>query len=229
MRNTFATDQNKKKSMSFASIIKLFLPKDRIFYGLFEEVASNLAHMSDIFAAAVIEKDIAKRTVLLRSLEEWEHKNDEVTHRVFIELGSNFITPFDREDIHYLATSLDDIADYLWGAAKRMMNYSIEDVGDIVEDFAHIIKKSITALNKAVGELRDMKDLRSITEVCVLINSLENEGDDLLDKGMMELFSMNTNPLELIKRKDLYEMLEIVTDKCEDAANVIESIIIKYA
>lgn len=229
MRNTFAGDRNKKKSMSFTSIIKLFLPKDRVFYGLFEEVSSNLTQMADIFATAVQEKDINKRTEMLKTLEEWEHKNDEVTHKIFVELGSNFITPFDREDIHYLATSLDDIADFLWGAAKRMMNYSIEDMDPITVGFSQIIKKSITALNKGVMELRDMRDLRSITEVCVLINSLENEGDDLLDSGMMQLFNMNTNPLELIKKKDLYQMLEIVTDKCEDAANVIESIIIKYA
>ena len=166
---------------------------------------------------------------MLKSLEEWEHKNDDVTHKIFIELGSNFITPFDREDIHYLATSLDDIADYIWGGAKRMMNYYITEVDETTIGFADIIKRSVTALNKAVLELRNMKDLRTIMESCVLINSLENEGDDLLDKGMGHLFTSNVNPVEIIKKKDLYQMLEIVTDKCEDAANVIESIIIKYA
>lgn len=214
--------------MGFASIMKIFLPKDRVFYGLFEEVSNNLTQMSDIFNKAVVEKDVTARNTLLKSLEEWEHKNDEVTHKIFIELGRNFITPFDREDIHYLATSLDDVADYLWGASKRVMNYGIDNLDEITLEFAQIIAKSITALNKAIHGLRDMKDLRSLTEACVLINSLENEGDDTLDKGMMQLFSSNINPVEIIKKKDLYQMLEIVTDKCEDAANVIESIIIKY-
>jgi len=214
--------------MGFASIMKIFLPKDRVFYGLFEEVSSNLTQMSDIFNKAVAEKDVTSRNNLLKSLEEWEHKNDEVTHKIFIELGRNFITPFDREDIHYLATSLDDVADYLWGASKRVMNYGIDDMDAITVEFAAIIAKSITALNKAVHGLRDMKDLRSLTEACVVINSLENEGDDTLDKGMMQLFTSGINPVEIIKKKDLYQMLEIVTDKCEDAANVIESIIIKY-
>jgi predicted phosphate transport protein (TIGR00153 family) len=215
--------------MSFGSFLKIFTPKDRIFYGLFEQVSSNLTEMASIFHTAVNEEDFARRETLLKSLEEWEHKNDEVTHKIFIELGSNFITPFDREDIHYLATSLDDIADYIWAGSKRMMNYYITDVDDTTRGFADIIKKSITALNKGVYQLRDMKDLRSIMEACVLINSLENEADDLLDKGMGHLFTANVNPVELIKKKDLYQMLEIVTDKCEDAANVIESIIIKYA
>ncbi len=215
--------------MGFGSFLKIFTPKDRVFYSLFEEVSSNLTQMGDIFHKAVNETDFNAREALLKGLEEWEHKNDEVTHRIFIELGSNFITPFDREDIHYLATSLDDIADYIWGSAKRMMNYYINDVDETMLGFADIIQKAIIALNKGVYGLRDMKDLRAITEACVLINSYENEGDDMLDKGMMTLFSSNINPVDLIKKKDLYQMLEIVTDKCEDAANVIESIIIKYA
>ncbi len=215
--------------MGFTSFVKIFMPKDKVFYGLFEQVSSNLIHMSEIFYKAVNETNIDARQNLLKSLEEWEHKNDEVTHKIFIELGSNFITPFDREDIHYLATSLDDIADFIWGSSKRMMNYYITDMDETTLGFAEIIKKSVAALNKAVHELRDMKDLRTIMEACVLINSLENEGDDMLDKGMMHLFSTNITPVELIKKKDLYQMLEVVTDKCEDAANVIESIIIKYA
>ncbi len=205
------------------------MPKDRVFYGLFEEVAANLIQMSSVFKEAIEESDAAKRTELLKKLEEFEHKNDEVTHRTFVELGSNFITPFDREDIHYLATALDDIADYMWGSAKRMMNYNIVDVDDTVIALTDIIDKSIKELKKGVYGLRNMKDLRSITEACVIINSLENEADDLMDKGMLQLFSANVDAVEIIKKKDLYQMLEMVTDKCEDAANVIESIIIKYA
>ncbi len=215
--------------MGFGSFLKIFTPKDRVFYSLFEQVSTNLTQMAEIFHNAVNEADFSRREQLLKSLEEWEHKNDEVTHKIFVELGSNFITPFDREDIHYLATSLDDIADYIWGSAKRMLNYYITDVDDATKGFAEIIGKSVTALNKGVYQLRDMKDLRSITEACVTINSLENEGDDLLDKSMAFLFSSNMNPVEIIKKKDLFQMLEVVTDKCEDAANVIESIIIKYA
>ncbi len=215
--------------MALGSFVKLFMPKDRVFYGLFEEVSATLVQMGEVFKTAAGEPDYARRDGLLKSLEELEHKNDETTHRIFIELGRNFITPFDREDIHFLATALDDVADYIWGSAKRMVNYDIMEHDQITVGFAEIIMKSIKELHKAVHELRNMKDLRSITEACVKINSLENEGDDLLDKAMISLFSTTTNPIEVIKKKDLYQMLEIVTDKCEDAANVIESIIIKYS
>lgn len=215
--------------MSFSSIVKLFMPKDKIFYSLFEEVSATLINMGEIFSKAVNEPDVALREKLLKSLEQLEHQNDDTTHKIFIELGRNFITPFDREDIHYLATSLDDVADYIWGAAKRMVNYQIMDADKNLEGFADVIMRSINALNTCVKGLRDMKDLRAISSACVLINSLENDGDNLLDSSMMELFSSQLSAIDIIKKKDLYQMLETVTDKCEDAANAIESIIIKYA
>jgi len=205
------------------------MPKDKIFYSLFEEVSATLINMGEIFSKAVNEPDVALREKLLKSLEQLEHQNDDTTHKIFIELGRNFITPFDREDIHYLATSLDDVADYIWGAAKRMVNYQIMDADKNLEGFADVIMRSINALNTCVKGLRDMKDLRAISSACVLINSLENDGDNLLDSSMMELFSSQLSAIDIIKKKDLYQMLETVTDKCEDAANAIESIIIKYA
>lgn len=209
--------------------IKLFLPKDRVFYGLFEEATVSLIQMSELLLRALNEPDRDKRRKLLQTLEDFEHNNDEITHRIFVELGRNFITPFDREDIHSLATALDDVADFMWGSAKRMLNYQIDDIDDITISFANVIKGSVDALHRAVSELRNMKNLRSITDSCVAINSFENEADVLLDKGTAALFSSSMNAVELIKKKDLYEELELVTDKCEDAANVIESIIIKYA
>jgi predicted phosphate transport protein (TIGR00153 family) len=215
--------------MALGSILKIFLPKDRVFYSLFEEVATTLVLMGDTFKNALAEKDLNKRDAMLRTLEELEHKNDETTHRLFIELGSNFITPLDREDIHYLATSLDDIADYIWGAAKRIVNYQIDDQYNTLPQFAEIISKSIAAINTAVYGLRGLKNLRDITASCVIVNSLENAADDLLDSTMLKLFSSNISAVELIKQKDIFQMLEVVTDKCEDAANVVESIIIKYA
>lgn len=215
--------------MGFDSVLKFFLPKDRVFYTLFEEVATTLVQMGNVFKSALQEQDLTKRDATLKSLEDLEHKNDETTHRIFIELGRNFITPFDREDIHTLTTSLDDIADYIWGAAKRVVNYQIEDQYNTLPAFAEIISRAISAINITVYALRDMKDLRAITAACVQVNSLENDADDLLDSTMMKLFSSSITAVELIKQKDIYQMLETVTDKCEDAANVVESIIIKYS
>ena len=215
--------------MSFTSFVKLFMPKDKVFYNLFEDVSATLVEMATLFRQATQQVEVEKADAILKKLEDLEHKNDDHTHKIFIELGRNFITPFDREDIHSLATALDDVADHLWAAAKRIVMYDIDHTDKYTVAFGEVIYKAVKALDSAVHGLRDMKDLKSITEACVLINSTENEADDLLDNSMVEMFSSDIDPKDLIKKKDLYEVLEIVTDKCEDASNVVETIIIKYS
>lgn len=213
-----------------SSFARMFTPKDRVFYGLFEEVTTTLKEMSAMLHKALQEENIAARDAQLRALEEWEHKNDHTTHKIFIELGQNFITPFDREDIHALAHSLDDIADYMWSVGKRIFTYHLDTVDKTMIRMSEVIIKCTHALHEAVHELRNMKKIKTITDCCVAINSYENEADILLDEAISALFSDHAiSAIELIKRKDLYEELELVTDKCEDAADVIESIIIKYA
>lgn len=215
--------------MGLNSFVKLFTPKDRVFYNLFEEVADNLHEMGKVFRDGMYEKEDQKKDQLLSTLEAMEHKNDELTHRLFVELGQNFITPFDREDIHYLATSLDDVADYIWASAKSIVNYDINEVNDTMRAFSDVILSSTGSLRVALKGLRNMKDIKSITDACVKVNSYENEADEILDKALKHLFLHEKNAIELIKLKELYQALEIVTDKCEDSANVIESIIIKYS
>ena len=207
----------------------MFTPKDRVFYTLFEEIMGVLEEMAGAFPKALQTADSEARREALRAINDYEHRCDDITHRIFIELGRNFITPFDREDIHSLVAALDDIADYTWGSAKHIINYGLSNVDDYMIQFAYIIEKSVISLHTAIGELRDMRDLVAITRSCVDINSYENEADDLLDAAIQKLFATETNAIEVIKRKDIYQELEVVTDKCEDAANIIESIIIKYS
>lgn len=215
--------------MGLNNIIKAFLPKDKVFYALFEQVVENLQDMGNTFRAAIEEKDYNKRTQLFKSLEAGEHKNDELTHEIFVELGQNFITPFDREDIHQLAMGLDDVADYILASSKKIILYNVEEMDEFMLQMAVIVQEGINALKVAVMELRNMKRLREITKACVDINEVENKADDLLDKGISRLFSDNIPVIELIKLKDIYQDMEVITDKCENAADVIESIIIKYA
>jgi predicted phosphate transport protein (TIGR00153 family) len=211
------------------SIMKLFVPKNKVFYELFEKVAANSALMGNKLRALVSEPDFDKRTAIINQIEDLEHANDELTHNIFTELGRNFITPFDREDIHYLATSLDDIADTIYAAAKKINFYKVNpnDLG--IQKLAEIIDQSASLVKNAVIELRDMKNLRLVTESLVKINSLENQADDVFDMSIERLFETEPDAKEVIKKREIYTVMEIATDKCEDAANVIESIIIKYA
>lgn len=213
----------------FNSIVKLFMPKDRVFYSLFEDVAANLVEMGKVLVELVETKDAQVRKDKVHLIERLEHKNDDYTHRIFVELGQNFITPFDREDIHYLASTLDDVADYIHGSAKRIDIYKVTVINDSVRKLADLINQGVQELARAIPELRNMSNMRIITDACVKINSLENHADDIYDRAIADLFEQESNAVELIKMREIYQALEIATDKCEDSANVIETIIIKYA
>jgi uncharacterized protein Yka (UPF0111/DUF47 family) len=213
----------------FNSVIQLFMPKDKVFYSLFEEVADSVAKMGRLLKDVVSEPDFDKRAVLILELETQEHVNDEFTHRIFTELGRNFITPFDREDIHYLASALDDICDYIYSAAKKINFYKVDPDDPGIRKLAELIEEGSGQICNAVRELRNMRDMRKITDALVKVNSIENQADDIFDLSIERLFETEADAKEVIKKREIYQIMEIVTDKCEDATNVIESIIIKYA
>ena len=211
------------------SIFKIFLPKDRVFFQLFENVAEELVKMGEKLKEMVNEPDFDKRAQLIHEIEDMEHVNDDYTHNIFIELGKNFITPFDREDIHYLASALDDIADYIYASAKKINFYRVNPNDTGIRKMAELIAVGCVQVHKAVTELRNMKNMRQITDALVAINSIENQADDIFDMSIERLFATEPDAKEVIKKREIYQVMEIVTDKCEDAANVIESIIVKYA
>ena len=215
--------------MALNSILKIFLPKDRVFFDLFESVAGNVALIAAKLKEMVSETDFDKRANILSQIEDLEHVNDDLTHRIFTELGRNFITPFDREDIHYLASALDDIADYVYASAKKINFYRVNPNDMGIKKLAEMIEQGALHVSKAVIELRNMKNMRQVTEALVKINSMENQADDVFDMSIERLFATEPDAKEVIKKREIYQVMEIATDKCEDAGNVIESIIIKYA
>jgi predicted phosphate transport protein (TIGR00153 family) len=213
-----------------SGIFSYFLPKDKVFYSLFEEASDNLQDIAKKLVQVVNEPEFNKRGVLIKEMEEIEHKNDEITHKIFIELGRNFITPFDREDIHALASALDDIADYIYAAAKKINFYKIDPISDQgIQKTAEAIKEAVAAVKAAVMELRNLKNTQKIIECVIKINSIENSADDIFDMSIERLFESDVDAKELIKRREIYQVMETATDKCEDAGNVIESIVVKYA
>ncbi|MEX6686076.1 DUF47 family protein [Danxiaibacter flavus] len=208
---------------------KLFMPKNKIFYELFEDVAITVSQMGQLLKTMVNEPDYDRRNAVIKQIEDLEHKNDDHTHRIFTELGRNFITPFDREDIHYLASALDDICDYIFSSAKKINFYKVNPNDSGIKKLADLIEMGANEIKTAVYGLRDMKNLRQMTEAMVRINSVENQADDVFDMSIEMLFQNEVDVKELIKKREIYQAMETVTDKCEDAANVIESIIVKYA
>ena len=215
--------------MGLNNLLAVFLPKDKVFYTLFEKVAITVVEMGDLLSQVVNEPDYNQRSSLIAKLEQLEHRNDEYTHQIFQELGRNFITPFDREDIHYLAIALDDICDYIFASGKKINFYKVNPDDSGMRKMAEIIRLGCAEVKTAVFELRNMKNVKIMSEAIIKVNSLENQADDVFDMCIERLFDMETDVKELIKKREIYQVLEIVTDKFEDATNVIDSIVVKYA
>lgn len=211
------------------NIFHYFQPKNKIFFGLFEKSSANLIDISNALVEMVNTTNADRKKELIREIERLEHVGDETTHETFKELSANFITPFDREDIHALISALDDIADFVHGASKRMELYKISEVTPSMQKLAELIQTAVKELHGAVVELRNMRDVTKIREACVRVNSIENHADDIFDMAIADLFENEKNAVELIKIKEVLQALETATDKCEDATNVIQSIIIKNA
>jgi predicted phosphate transport protein (TIGR00153 family) len=216
--------------MSLNSIFQYFVPKDKkIFFPLFEQAANNVVVMSNVLVEAVNSSDSVTREELFKQIDKLENKGDELTHQIYLELGKNFITPFDREDIHALATAIDDVADFIQGAANRMSLYKIDEYNDHIRKLSELILQASLDLEKAVRELKDLKNVRNIADSCIRINSVENQADYVFDRAVADLFLYETDAIRLIKYKEILAALETATDRCEDAANVMESILVKNA
>jgi len=215
--------------MSLNSIFQYFVPKDKKFFPLFEEASSNLIDMAKLLKELVNLTDADKRKELSRKIEDLEHRGDDISHQIHLELGKNFITPFDREDIHTLTSSLDDVADFIHDASNRIDLYKVERITEPIIEMADLILEATEDVAKAVHELRNLKNIRNITDSCVRINSIENKADYIFDKAVGELFEFEKDAIVLIKYKEVLAAMETATDKCEDVANVLESILVKNA
>jgi predicted phosphate transport protein (TIGR00153 family) len=216
--------------MGLNGILHSLLPKDDKFFGHFERAVENVLTAARIFKE-LMSNSISpqERAQKIRKIEELEHKGDEVTHQIYNDLSSTFVTPLDREDIHQIASKLDDVLDYIHGAATRIVLYRVETISPDLERLAGMIYQSVEELHRAIPQLRDLKGVSSIRDALVRVNSIENEADDLFERAIADLFETCKDPILLIKTKELLVSLETATDKCEDVANAIESIIVKNA
>ena len=202
------------------------IPRETKFFDLFAEIATNVTDGARSLSDLLNNYDYEKMPAAVARITEIEHRGDEMTHNILIKLNQTFITPFDREDIHLLASSLDDVLDFIFAAADRLLNYKITQPSPSAKLLAAIILRQSEELAIAVTLLG--KDSHVLPH-CVEVNRLENEADKISREAIGRLFDEQHDPITLIKLKELLEVLEEASDKAEDVANVLETVILKSA
>ncbi len=201
------------------------IPQDKVFFELLEEQSILVLQGANMLQAFFSDyKDIEKNRILIKDLE---HKGDEIVHNIQDRLQRTFITPLDREDIDALSSLYDDILDFIYTIVNKLHAYGIEELPQPMVAFSEIILKSVIALNKAFHNMRTLNQ-EKIEQHNIEVHFLENEGDDLLNKTVAELFNLK-DVITIIKYKELYEDLERLTDKCEDVSNLLRDIVLKHS
>jgi predicted phosphate transport protein (TIGR00153 family) len=207
-------------------IRELLIPHDTVFFDLFELQAGVLTEAAQQLVA--LTEDFTSVEEKRHAIGNLEHKGDQITHDIYEQLNRTFITPLDPEEISRLASTLDEVLDYIDGAAEKMLLYSIGSTDSYMVELAKLIHTSTIEIESAVKSIRSITDSRYTEDRCIEVNRLENLADDVLAHAVTELFK-TTDAITIIKLKDIYEHLEIATDNCEDVANVLSDIAIHHS
>lgn len=201
------------------------IPKEEKFFAMFKEMAGNIIEGAQLLKEMLDNYDDPNGSQ--KRIKDVEHKGDNITHDIIKKLNKSFVTPLDREDIYALASALDDILDLVDASANRFVMYNVEKPTQEAKELAFLILKGCQSVEKAVSHLGGK--FEHIYEHCVEVNAIENEADRVCREAISRLFDEEKDPIRLIKWKEIYETLERATDKCEDAANILESVVVKNA
>ena len=206
--------------------MRLF-PKEENFFEYFEELADKISEGGQLFVEMTQKKDYSE--AIVTKLKQIEHEADGITHKTYERMHKTFLTPIDREDIYALVNKMDSIMDVIEATAIRIHLYKVKKPSNEIIIQARILNEAIKKVKSIVHALRNMKNSEMILSGCVEINTLENEGDVALRTIMADLFAQEKDAIELVKWKDIYQLLEEAIDVCEDVSNIVEGIVLKHA
>jgi predicted phosphate transport protein (TIGR00153 family) len=203
------------------------IPREEKFFELFRQQAANVVEGAQILKNLLESYDDVEQKRL--RIEMAESTGDEIAHRIIEKLNTTFITPMDREDIHALASALDDILDLIYASVQRLHLYGVKNITKDAIALANVILRATEETAALVNEVEDLRNVKSLKHRWIEVNRLENEGDRISRQAIAELFTNEKDPIEVIKWKEIYEHLETAIDKCEDAANIVEAVVLKNA
>ncbi len=216
--------------MNFDKFLKFFVPKDDSFFPLFENDAQNLITACISLKKLLNAEDEEKRSKYIKKIKDIEHHGDEITQQIYDQLNRSFITPFDREDIHELATNIDDVVDSIKGVSRRINLYRPKEVSLIFGEIAEVLHQAGLEVEISVNGLSHPGSKKEIIlEACRNLNKLEKKADDYYHSGIRALFEEEKDAIELIKKKDILETLEKCVNKAENISDTIKEILIKMA
>lgn len=202
----------------------MFSKKKDVFFESFSLIAENLNEAAQSFNEELQKLNIESNCP--KQMKIYEDTGDKYTHVVYKALNRTFVTPLEREDIMGLTVKIDDVLDGMEATTSHLDLYGVNEPDEFIRKFAQIVKKSCDEIVNSINLLVNKKLLQIRTHT-VRINELENEGDNLLYDSLKNLFSTTTDPLTIIKKKDIYEMMESILDACEDVADVLETIVMR--
>lgn len=202
-------------------------PKEEKFFDLFEESAEITYKAAELFSDLI--NDLSDKENKVKAIKEMEHKGDQKQHEILKQLNLTFITPFEREDIYTIATKMDDIIDFIDATASRFVMFNVDEVNEFSKKMGDLILTSTKQLINLMKELRVMKKSKSLPEIIIEINKIEEDGDAVFRDAVTELFIKERPVLEVIKWREIYDHFENTLDSCEVVANIIEGVVMKNA
>jgi hypothetical protein len=206
--------------------MRLF-PKEEIFFNYFDELAEKIEEGSNLFLEMAQTNDYSD--VRIARLKEIEHEADGITHKTYERMHTTFLMPIDREDIYALVNKMDSIMDCIESTALLINLYKVKNISDAIIKQAQILNDVTKKGKSIIHDLRDMKNSEKILAACVEIHTLENAGDIVLRATISNLFENEKDAIELVKWKDIIELIEEAIDTCENVANIVEGIVLKHS
>ncbi|WMW77020.1 DUF47 family protein [Flavobacterium sp. 20NA77.7] len=214
--------------MALKNILNFFSPKDKTFFPLFEQATNKLTKLSETLHEAV-NASKGDRDAYYKKVDELAESIENISHKMNIELSKNFITPFDREDIHALMSTIDDVSSNLQEASNRIRMYQVEKITKSIRKITEINLEACHHISKSVKDLKDMKNFKAVFDSVKKINKLDRKSDSVFEKAVADIFENETDVKNIIKYKEVLASLDKATDKCKSVARVLEAVAVKHS
>jgi hypothetical protein len=215
--------------MNLSALLKYFVPKEKKFYAMFNQAAENTIEASTALGKLFNSSSVDERKAIALTIKAIEKKGDEFTNRIYDVLNVSFITPFDREDINELNSTIDDVVDLIYSLSGKVDLYRCTNFSSYMLDMVGIIHQGCLQIKIAVGGLEDFKHSQKVLKACKEMNKLESRVDEYYHMAISSLFDNEKDPIELIKQKEILQNIEKIANKIEDVSDVVKTILVKYA